>query len=263
MSPHALGPSLQDSTCDSDLFRKYGISDNGFLPAEAPLQFLPDEYYLPWELLIHNLPHLLKADQLRTEIDSLDVLQTDYLCSEPEWRRAYVILAFLAQGYVWGGPKAAEIIPPCLSIPFLEISRKLELPPVLTYAASNLWNFTSTTGDFSDLETLNTLHTFTVTQDEVWFFMVSVAMEAKAGCAIPAMCRAIEATYHNDYDTIEDALHKLRQCIEDVSRLLERMYEKNDPSVFFNQIRPYLAGSKNMAEAGLPNGVFFDLGDGN
>lgn len=109
MSPHALGPSFQDSTCDSDLFRKYGISDNGFLPAEAPLQFLPDEYYLPWELLIHNLPHLLKADQLRTEIDSLDVLQTDYLCSEPEWRRAYVILAFLAQGYVWGGPKAAEV----------------------------------------------------------------------------------------------------------------------------------------------------------
>ncbi|KAI7157506.1 indoleamine 2,3-dioxygenase subfamily [Hortaea werneckii] len=263
MSPHALRPSFHDFKCDSDLFRKYGISDNGFLPAEAPLQFLPDEYYLPWELLIHNLPLLLKTDHLRIEIDSLDVLQTDFLRSEPERRRAYVILAFLAQGYIWGGTKAAEVIPPCLSVPFLEISRKLELPPVLTYAASNLWNFTSTSGDFSDLETLKTLHTFTGTQDEVWFFMVSVAMEAKAGCAIPAMCRAIEATYHNDYDIIEDALHNLRQCIEDVSRLLERMYEKNDPSVFFNQIRPYLAGSKNMAEAGLPNGVFFDLGDGN
>ena len=109
MSPHALGPSSHDSTCDIDLLRKHGISDNGFLPAEAPLQFLPDEYYLPWELLIHNLPILLKTEQLRTEIDLLDVLQTDNLRSEPEWRRAYVILAFLAQGYVWGGTEAAEV----------------------------------------------------------------------------------------------------------------------------------------------------------
>ena len=109
MSPHALGPSFHDSTCDFDLLRKHGISDNGFLPAEAPLQFLPDEYYLPWELLIHNLPLLLKTDQLRTQINSLDVLHTDNLRSEPEWRRAYVILAFLAQGYVWGGIEAAEV----------------------------------------------------------------------------------------------------------------------------------------------------------
>lgn len=109
MSPHALGPSFPDSTCDSDSFRKYGISNNGFLPAEPPLQLLPDEYYLPWELLIHNLPLLLKTDQLRREVDSLDILQTHGLRSEIEWRRAYVILAFLAQGYVWGGIEAAEV----------------------------------------------------------------------------------------------------------------------------------------------------------
>jgi Indoleamine 2,3-dioxygenase len=32
--------------------------------------------------------------------------------------------------------------------------------------------------------------------------------------------------------------------------------------VFYHQIRPLLAGSKNMAAAGLPNGVFYELGEG-
>lgn len=32
--------------------------------------------------------------------------------------------------------------------------------------------------------------------------------------------------------------------------------------VFYYQIRPFLAGSKNMASSGLPRGVFYDEGDG-
>lgn len=92
--------------------------------------------------------------------------------------------------------------------------------------------------------------------------MVSVAMEAKAGYAIPTMVRAVEAAKTGDYGTVIDALKKLKGCIEQVGELLERMYERSDPSVFFNQIRPYLAGSKNMADAGLPRGVFYDEGDG-
>lgn len=32
--------------------------------------------------------------------------------------------------------------------------------------------------------------------------------------------------------------------------------------VFYHQLRPLLAGSKNMATVGLPNGVFYDVGDG-
>lgn len=38
------------------------------------------------------------------------------------------------------------------------------------------------------------------------------------------------------------------------------MYENCDPHIFYNRLRPFLAGSKNMADAGLPNGVIFDNG---
>lgn len=147
-------------------------------------------------------------------------------------------------------------------MPFLEVSKRLDLPPVLTYAASNLWNFASRGTDFSDIGDLSSLHTFTGTEDESWFFMISVAMEAKAGYALPLMAHAIEAARARGYTVVNQALQELTTCIQEAGRLLERMYEKCDPSVFFNQIRPFLAGSKGMREAGLPKGVFYDEGDG-
>ncbi|KAJ0331458.1 hypothetical protein COL922a_011923 [Colletotrichum nupharicola] len=179
-----------------------------------------------------------------------------------EWRRAYVILTFFTHAYVWGGEKAEEILPPSVSIPLLAVSRHLEVPPVATYAGLNLWNFLSTTDDFTDLESLESLHTFSGTKDEAWFYLVSVAMEAQGARIMTDMLNALESIKTRDYATITKALEGLSENIRKIGALLERMYEHCDPMVFFYEIRPYLAGSKNMAAAGLPNGVFYDEGDG-
>ncbi len=40
------------------------------------------------------------------------------------------------------------------------------------------------------------------------------------------------------------------------------MHEHCDPQRFYHEIRPLLAGSKGMAAAGLPRGVFYDQGNG-
>lgn len=85
------------------LREKFDVTCNGFLPAKAPLQRLPHELYAPWERLAHNIPGLIKNTTLRHEIKALDILSTDSLRCDTEWRRAYVILAFLAQAYIWGG----------------------------------------------------------------------------------------------------------------------------------------------------------------
>jgi len=155
-----------------------------------------------------------------------------------------------------------QVLPPAISVPFLAVSKKLELPPILTYAACNLWNFSSKSQDFSDIQNIHALHTFTGTPDESWFYMISVAMEAKAGCIVPTMLRAMEAASVKDYHVVIQALEATESCIHDIGVLLDRMHENCDPIVFFNHIRPFLAGSKNMAGAGLPRGVFYDEGDG-
>jgi indoleamine 2,3-dioxygenase len=155
-----------------------------------------------------------------------------------------------------------QILPPQITIPLLQVSDHLDLPPVATYASTCLWNFRSAGANLTHLESLKALHTFTGTEDESWFYTVSVAMEAQGAYIIPIMLRALKAAKRRDYSTVTDALEELSACIERIHVLLGRMYERCDPMVFYYRIRPFLAGSKNMAAAGLPRGVLYDRGDG-
>lgn len=85
------------------------VSINGFLPARQPLKRLPDAYYQPWEQILDSLPTLLRQKTLRREIDTLDILTTSRLDTEGEWQRTYMILCFLAHGYIWGGDAPSEV----------------------------------------------------------------------------------------------------------------------------------------------------------
>lgn len=154
------------------------------------------------------------------------------------------------------------MLPPSISVPLLAVSSRLEVPPVATYAALNLWNFSSSTSDFTDVDSLESPHTFTGTKDESWFLCVSVAMEAQGAHIIPVMLKAISAIPSRDYNTITSALDQLAGNIRKVGVLLDRMRDHCDPMVFYHRIRPFLAGSKNMSTAGLPKGLFYDEGDG-
>jgi indoleamine 2,3-dioxygenase len=110
------------------------------------------------------------------------------------------------------------------------------------------------------LENLFTLHTMTGSLDESWFFLVSVAIEAAGAPIIPLMLDAVSAARYNDIETVAEALRQFAQRLDELGVLLVRMYENCDPHVFYHRIRPMLAGGKNMADAGLPNGVKFDTG---
>lgn len=89
---------------------EYGISpQHGFLPTELPLELLPDRYFSPWENVVRNLQGLVLSRRLRGVVDKLPILSTDKLITEPEWRRAYSILAFISHAYVWGGDGPAEV----------------------------------------------------------------------------------------------------------------------------------------------------------
>ena len=113
-----------------------------------------------------------------------------------------------------------------------------------------------------NLENLSTLMTFTGSLDESWFYLVSIAIEARGAPLLPLMLNAIEAAHKDDSRTVTESLHIFAETLDDLGSLLTRMYESCDPHVFYHRIRPFLAGSKNMAEAGLPNGVIYEDGSG-
>lgn len=259
MSPHKV-----DVLPSPAALPQYGISKNGFLPAEPPLKELSHAYYQPWEHIIEQLPTLIEKQQIRERVDELPVLGVQHLSSEAEWQRAYSMMAVIAQGYIWTGPEPSERLPPAISVPFLQASAHLEVHPVATYAALNLWNWTPLNADteLSQPDNLVALRTATGTDDESWFLIISNAMEARAGPLIETMLGAMEAADKDDVPTMIHALQYFKESLQDIGRLLERMDERCNPQVFYHTIRPFLAGSMNMEAAGLPNGVFYDEGDG-
>ncbi|KAF1364850.1 Indoleamine 2,3-dioxygenase [Lizonia empirigonia] len=259
MSPHKV-----EALPSAAALPSYGISKKGFLPAQAPLTRLPNDYYQPWEAVIEVLPALIEAQQIRQRVDELPILDTSFLKTEAEWQRAYSMLAVIAQGYIWQGPEPSERLPPAISIPFLKVAERLEVHPVATYAALNLWNWRPLEkgANITQPDNLVALHTATGSDDESWFLIISNAMEARAGPLLHIMLAAMEAVEYDDVPAIVSGLKYFSESMKDISRLLERMDERCNPQKFYYTIRPLLAGSMNMEEAGLPNGVFYDEGNG-
>ncbi|QPG95130.1 hypothetical protein C2857_007715 [Epichloe festucae Fl1] len=256
-----LPGTTEDGKSSVDV-RKFAVTQNAFLPATSPPASLSDPYYQPWELIAQHLPWLLERNRIRSSVGQLPILSTSRLRSEAEWRRAYVILAFVTHAYVWGGYEPEQVLPPQITVPFLRVSSHLEVPPALTYAGANLWNFLSDGDDFSNIDELRLSVSFTGSESESWFLLISVAMEARAADILHTMTAALGAVRTREYNIVTLALGELRRCIDGVAALLDRMHEKCDPMVFYHQIRPFLAGSMNMEAAGLPRGLFYDRGDG-
>jgi len=71
---------------------------------------------------------------------------------------------------------------------------------------------------------------------------------------IPIMLGAIASAQAGDAGKVSQALSALPECLDELAVLLHQMYEKCSPNVFCNEIRPWLAGSKNATAAGLPKG---------
>lgn len=155
-------------------------------------------------------------------------------------------------------------IPPQLTIPLFEVCERLEVPPVATYAGVCLWNYKPIFPDelADDLDNLACLQTFTGSLDEQWFYLVSVAIEARGAPSIPLMLEAITAARVGKARVVTECLQQLAEILDEINALLQRMYDNCDPYIFYHRIRPYLAGSKNMADAGLPKGLLYDDGRG-
>jgi indoleamine 2,3-dioxygenase len=151
-----------------------------------------------------------------------------------------------------------------LTCPFISVAEHLGLPPTATCAALNLWNSVaiSSIEDASKPEDLVALQTFTGTPDESWFYVVSDAIEIRGGRVIPVMLDAINSAHLGDAGKVSESLCALAECLRELEVLLGRMYEKCSPEVFYHDIRRFIAGSNSISGDSLPEGVFYDEGQG-
>ncbi|KAG0260200.1 hypothetical protein BG011_002077 [Mortierella polycephala] len=240
------------------VLENYDVSSrNGFVPFPQPLPRLTQAYYQPWEEIMDQLNSLMDSRQLRSRVDQLPLLNIGQLKTGPEQKRAYTLLCIMAHSYVWGsGLDIAQSIPEPLAVPWQAIADVIDIPPVLSYAGNNLWNWKlkDLNGSY-DPENLIALSTMTGTSDEDWFDIISVAVEIEGGSALQPLLEAMQAVRADGLQEVTDKLKIALPRLERVGKLLARMFENCEPAVFYWKIRKFLSGSENMAALGLPNGL--------
>lgn len=239
----------------------------GFLSDEPPLTAFADPHFHPWDLLITSLPSLVSTRAIRREIQTLPLLDASRLSTDLEHQRAYVVLAFLIHAYVWTGPSEAEnkpepVVPPQLAEPFLYVCEKVGLQPVLSYAGLCIWNWqavdsiTREENGFFSLEQLKSVGSFTGSRGEDAFNHVPVLVEAEGG---PLVYLLLSAIQNGDSESLTSALITAEVTFTRMTRHLPKLYPVLDADMFYNTLRPLLAGGKDLPPRG---GVVFQKTDG-
>eukprot|EP01041_Mallomonas_annulata_P010673 gene10673-22276_t len=170
------------------ILRKFDIDPfRGFLPSQDPLQRLQSTRYHIWEDLADDLPKLLGArlGQAREPLRRLPVLSTDKLVTHEDLRRAHLLLCLFAHAYIWGGPEPMDEIPQGIAIPLWDVSKRLDIPPVLGYASLVLYNWRRLDENAAiSMNNLSTLNNFFDGRDESWFYLITVEIEARGAKTI-------------------------------------------------------------------------------
>lgn len=217
----------------------------GFLPTTDPLVRLPQAFDA-WENLAQQLPKFLVSDSIRAFVKPLPPFETSKLRSEPEFRRAMVILSYLGHSYAWGEAQPVDEFPKVLAHPWYEVSTKLGRPPVLSYASYALdnWRRLDPSRDIA-LDNIALLQNFLGGIDEEWFILIHVDIEAKAGKAMVGVVNANKAIKDGDTDKLTQALADVEASLADMYAALDRMPDHCDPYIYYNRVRPYIHGWKN------------------
>lgn len=236
--------NLDVSLMEADKFQVSRAT--GFLPEKEPLKRLPEEFS-SWEETIEELPALIDTKQLRYRVDRwpLLLLSRDTLPTERHWQRAYHLLTFVGQGYIWmlGVEGTPSRIPQVLAKPWWTAAEHLGLPTVGTYAAVILYNWKLIDPSLGLVpENLGTLRTYTGTRDEEWFYLMSVFSELAAAPGIAAAVDAYTAMEQRDSSRLLPLLSQVASSIEEVTKCINRTYEECQPDVFYNRVRPFQSG---------------------
>lgn len=192
---------------------------------------------------------------LRDRLPFLDLpLKT---MSDAEARMCMVHYSFMVQAYVWGERKAPETLPRNLAVPMVALADHLGQQPLLPYSGYVLDNWGLIDKDRAiDLDNIFMIQNFLNGQDENWFVLVHVAIEAAAGAALAKFGAIVDASAAGDVATTRAHLEEVAATWARINAIFDRMPERCDPYVYFERVRPYIHGWKD--NPAMPNGIIYE-----
>ena len=230
--------------------KDYGMSrERGYLS-----HYEIDEISLPTQFApileaAGNLSGLLSTGRARHWLDQLpDPKIEDWVKTAPDEqvRTAMVHYSFLVQSYVWGEEEPPKSLPASLARPMVAIADQLGQAPLLPYSGYVLdnWVRLDKSGPI-DLDNIYMYQNFAGGDDENWFVLVHVAIEAEAGVLLDNAAQLVTVAKQGDKAKAEALLVEMDEAWERIYGHFARMPERCDPYVYFHRVRPYIHGWAN------------------
>jgi indoleamine 2,3-dioxygenase len=240
---------------------EYGISkERGFLSPFDPDKVILDPLLAPVVEAAMALPKTILTGALRRHIETLPCLDLGDFCASAslaERRLAMVHYSFLVQAYIWGEPEPPRHLPQCLAVPIWQLGQSIGQPPLLTYSCYVLdnWARIDANGPI-DLSNIHMLQPFLGGQDEAWFVLIHVAIEARAGEMLAAIPALLQACRDQDSAALESGLAAMSAVWDDMNAIFDRMPERCDPYIYFHRVRPWIHGWKD--NPALSGGLIYE-----
>lgn len=206
------------------------------------------------ETIATDLPDLIADGFVREVLDSLPVFDFSVVKQDDPRviERLHMLYTYFANAYIHMGETPTHHLTTSLAVPIVYLSKQVNRPPMLSYAGMvlNNWKRIDPKGDLV-LDNLDILQTFTDLYDEQWFFLVHIAIEARAGHLLDALRRALEAVKQDDTQTVLACLRDIRIGLVDVVKVFHQMPEHCDPDRYYQQVRRPLFGLKDVIFDGV------------
>ncbi len=237
----------------------------GFLPSPDPLIDLPPQFSA-WNEIGRNLPDLLLTGQIRRAVEALQTPDLAILTTSAELERAFQLISAVGMAYIYAEPSITRI-PAALAVPWAVVAEKIGRPPICSHASLvlNNWRKLDPQGEIEP-DNLACVQLFLGGMDEQWFFTATAGVEAAGAPAIVPIIEAKEAARNGDAATVMAKLREIRPIFIRLNQALMRIYDRCDPYIFYNRIRPFLAGwTENgmlFEGVGSGEGTIFKLSGG-
>ena len=219
----------------------------GFLPEQDPLCAFPaDSPYALLDEVGLSLPGMLEHHGFRERVRSLQISPwPDSRTSKtdlPELRLYYLRIGFIASAYINQlGEPPLHSLPAAIAVPLCRACKVLKRPPILSYDGYALYNWKRLDPAASiALGNTDTIQNFVHMDDEHWFILVHVEIEAIAARILDAVARIQESLATQNYPAINTALVQVAEAIEAQTCVLKRIPEKMDHRLYHRTFRKYI-----------------------
>jgi indoleamine 2,3-dioxygenase len=238
---------------------RWTLAERGFLPSPDPCTRLSNDRLASIEDLGRSLPDLVATGRFRAvAVQALGPPDPGTLPADDgaEAERLFLLFSYFASAYVHapGQPKVGRL-PAELAVPLVHIAGVCDRPPILSYASYCLhnWRRLDRAGPIA-LGNLELLQNFSLPgdgkEDEDWFILVHVDIEARAGPVLSALQSLPGVLTSEGADGLAVVLERVHDGLGAVNRTLKRMPEGCSSEVYFRKVRPYIFGFNDLIYEG-------------